>query len=132
MEHLSGLSSTELEIWADIPGFETYQVSNLGRVKSKEKVWYCGNGAKHIKPEYELKYGSSRGYKNVTLTKDGKRKGFTVHKLVASAFIPNLESKPYIDHINRDLLDNRVENLRWCTARENCANRGGKYERTRN
>lgn len=119
----------EKEIWADIPCFEIYQVSNLGRVKSKEKIWYCGNGAKHIKPEYELKYGSSRGYKNVTLTQNGIRKSFTVHRLVAQAFIPNLENKPYIDHINRNRLDNSAENLRWCTAKENNDNRGGKYER---
>lgn len=122
---------SQQEIWADIPNFELYQVSNLGHVRSKEKIWYCGNGARRFKEAYELKYGSCRGYKNVTLSQNGKRKTITVHRLVAQVFIPNPELKPCIDHINRNILDNRVENLRWCTAKENNANRGGKYERSR-
>ena len=122
---------SQQEIWADIPNFESYQISNLGRVKSKEKIWYCGNGARRYKEEYILKYGSSRGYKNVTLSQNGKRRTITVHRLVAQIFIPNPELKPCIDHINRNILDNRVENLRWCTTKENNANRGGKYERSR-
>ena len=130
------------EIWADIPGFETYQVSTLGRIKSKAKTWVCGNGGIRVLPEFEPKYclvfsskGKNKtgsGYKKVTLQQNGKRKDVFIHRLVAQVFIPNLENKPYIDHINRDSQDNRVENLRWCTAKENNANRGGKYGRTRN
>ena len=135
---LCELSSTELEIWADIPRFNNFQVSNTGKVRSKQKIWECGNGAIRVMPEYELSYslafsGKKRmgpGYKKVVLQQDGKRKNMLIHKLVAEAFIPNLENKPYIDHINRDTLDNCVENLRWCTAKENCQNRGGKYARS--
>lgn len=48
-----------------------------------------------------------------------KHKSYLVHRLVAEAFIPNPENKEFVDHINRDRLDNRVENLRWVTRSEN-------------
>ena len=65
---------------------------------------------------------SHNGYRRVQLSKDGKRKYFFVHILVALAFIPNPENKPEIDHINTDRVDNMVENLRWSTRKENASN----------
>ena len=59
-----------------------------------------------------------RGYLKVEL--HGKTK--KIHKLVANAFIPNIYNKPVIDHINGDTWDNRVENLRWATYKENSNN----------
>ena len=64
----------------------------------------------------------STGYKRVQLCKDGIHKLERIHRLVAMAFIPNIENKPCIDHINTDRSDNRVENLRWVTHEENCNN----------
>lgn len=60
----------------------------------------------------------------VSLFRDGKRHSFTVHRLVARHFIPNPHNHPEIDHISRDLRDNSVHNLRWCTREENNRNRG--------
>lgn len=60
-----------------------------------------------------------RGYRRVTFTTNYKRKTFLVHRLVASAFIPNPKNKPYVNHINEVTNDNRVENLEWCTNSEN-------------
>ena len=107
------------EIWKDIPGYEgLYQVSNLGRVKSLER--YKDNNSGLVKmPEKIMQGGIRNGYVLVYLTKDGKRKTFSAHRLVAQAFIPNPEQKPTINHINGNKQDNRVENLEWNTDKEN-------------
>ena len=100
------------EIWKDIPGYENYQISNLGNVKSLN---YLRTGKEKL-----LKPGlSSSGYYFVPLCKNGEKKYFRVHRLVALAFIPNPDNKPCVDHINGDRLDNREKNLRWCTNKEN-------------
>ena len=59
------------------------------------------------------------GYIQVSLCKNGKQKSFKVHRLLATAFIPNPENKSCVDHINGIRDDNRLENLRWVTHREN-------------
>lgn len=119
------------EVWKDIDGYEgLYQVSNMGNVKSlkwgKEKILKAGK--------------NNHGYLAVVLCKDGKQKTHKVHRLVAEMFIPNLENKEQIDHINTIKTDNRVENLRWVTPKENVNNpltkehwnvSGGKYNRSR-
>ena len=64
------------------------------------------------------------GYKRITLHKNGIRKIFMVHRLLSLTFIPNPENKEFIDHINRDRNDNRLENLRWATRLENNQNKG--------
>lgn len=95
------------EIWKDIEGYEGYQVSSYGRVKNKRgKITF---GVK----------GDKDGYLRITLTKNNIQKTYKVHRLVAIAFIPNPDNKPFIDHINTEKTDNRVENLRWCTSKEN-------------
>ena len=101
-----------MEIWKDIEGYENlYQVSSKGRVKSLNY--------NHTKKEQLLKgVKTSFGYLRVWLC--GKQ--FSIHRLVAQAFIPNEENKPFIDHINGITWDNRVENLRWCTQSENLKN----------
>lgn len=101
------------EIWKDISGYEgLYQVSNLGRVKSlenrsnhkKEKIL-----ASHIRNQY---YG-------VTLYKDSHYKNYTIHRLVAEAFIPNPDNLPEVNHKDENKLNNYVDNLEWCTRQYN-------------
>ena len=106
-------TDTELanEQWRDVDGYDgMYQVSDLGRVMSlkygKVKV---------------MKQGKNRkGYLFVNLHRYGKQKNVSVHRLVASAFIPNDdESKTQINHINEVKSENRVSNLEWCSAQYN-------------
>lgn len=109
------------EIWKDIEGYEgLYQVSNLGRVKNLERYVNSRSGKRKSK-EKILKQSRNR-YMYVVLSKNSKRNCFTVHRLVAKAFLPNPNNLPQIDHINTDKTDNRVENLRWVTHSENMKN----------
>ena len=96
------------EIWKDIPGYKgLYQISSFGNVKRGDKV---------------RKTYISNGYYTLSLYKNGKETHKRIHRLLGETFIPNPENKPYIDHINRDKLDNRLENLKWATTIENSHN----------
>lgn len=115
----------EREIWKDIKGFEgLYQVSNMGRVKSLGRLVATKNGKTYcVKEKIMSIHIDKQGYQCVHLRKSG---GFQyekkIHQLVGIAFIPNPDNKPFIDHINTIRDDNRIENLRWCTSKENSNN----------
>lgn len=68
---------------------------------------------------YIMKLQIQQGYKHVTLQINKKAKRFRVHRLVAEAFIPNPENKPYVNHIDGNRQNNLVENLEWVTPAEN-------------
>lgn len=114
-----------MEEWRDIKGYEgLYQVSNLGRIKSLNHYIEATKGHPQLYKGRLLKnwVHPKTHYMVTDLFKDGIRKHVKTHRLVAEAFIPNPDNKPFIDHINRDRLDNRVENLRWVTKTENMNN----------
>lgn len=101
------------ENWMSIEGYEgIYEISDLGRVRSLN---YHRSGETRI-----LKPGIDRGgYLMVVLSKDGKRKTVKVHRLVATAFVPNMFGLNEVNHINEVKTDNREENLMWVDSKEN-------------
>lgn len=113
------------EIWKSVKGFENeYEVSNLGRVRSLDRTIVQSDGKTiHRIGIIRTLTTDNAGYKCICIRRDGKNIKKRVHRLVAEAFIPNLENKPHIDHINTIRDDNRVDNLRWVTQSENSNNK---------
>lgn len=115
------------EIWKDIPGYEgLYQVSDRGRVKSVARVIEKSNGSKHTVTEKLLSLPTDKqGYVVVVLFDKGKRKHFMVHKLVAICFLDHEPDghKLVVDHVDHNKSNNRLENLRLVSQRENCNHR---------
>ena len=108
------------EIWKDIKNFEgLYQVSNLGEVKSLERIVTIGLGNKIKLEEKIMKFTKRSGYYNLVLRKNGKRYSKQVHRLVAEAFISNPENKPQVNHKDFNKLNNNIDNLEWVTSKEN-------------
>lgn len=109
------------EIWKSIKGFEGhYEVSNLGNVRSLDRIVKHGKGdsVRRLKGKL-LNKSLNVGYYAVGLRIDGNYKLVKVHRLVAGAFIDNPENKPCVNHKDRDRLNNKVDNLEWCTYKEN-------------
>ena len=114
------------EIWKDIKGYEGYyQVSNLGRIKSLGRyIFIIRNRGRQtynqiVKEKILKTYKSSNGYLLVFLKKNNKTKSLFVHRAVATAFIPNIENKPQVNHKDGNKQNNCLDNLEWATHSEN-------------
>lgn len=122
------------EEWREIKGFEDrYEVSNLGRVRSKPRYTVVTNKkgtrfrrkmqSKILKPS-----DNGCGYMHVILTSGKQKFGKYIHRLVCDAFIPNPENLSTVNHISENKLDNRAENLEWMSLKDNI-NFGTRTER---
>ena len=101
------------EIWKDIAGYEgLYQVSNLGKVRSLRYKNRDETRELYLKPH-------TRGYLQVELHKNGDRKMFTVHRLVALAFVDGYEEDKQVNHIDENKKNNVSTNLEWVTVSQN-------------
>ena len=100
-----------MEVWKDVVGYEgLYQVSNYGRLKRvfKNKKEHLLTGKK-----------DKDGYIQVILSRNQKKKHCRLHRLVAETFIPNPNDKPVVNHKDKNVLNNTVDNLEWATVSEN-------------
>lgn len=118
------------EEWKDIKGFEGYyQVSNLGRVRSLDRVVTYTNGKVHCHKGRLLKFSdNSFGYQQVHIHKDGKPYTLVVHRIVALHFVDGYAEGLEVNHKDEDKHNNRADNLEWCDHLYN-SNYGTKTER---
>lgn len=109
------------EIWKDIKGYEgLYQISNKGRVKSLARVIKRNNGRElPLKERIKNDVYDNKGYSRINLSKNGKSKKHSVHRLVANAFLIKQKHQDQVNHIDGDKKNNDVSNLEWCTGKEN-------------
>lgn len=108
-----------MEIWKDVIGYENmYQVSNFGNVKSLKRKKWNGYGYQEV-VEKLLSQKLHQGYKYVNLCGFDKQKLVGVHRLVAFAFLDNPDNKKYVNHKDNNPSNNYVDNLEWCTQKEN-------------
>ena len=124
------------EVWKDIEGYEgLYQISNLGNVKSLDRTQIQKRGDLYYNKKYKGQIIKShlthRGYCAVGVTKHNRHKNFSVHRLVARAFIPNPENKPEVNHIDGNKQNNDVRNLEWLTPSENIIHMHRMYKEKR-
>lgn len=119
------------ERWLDIEGWDgKYQVSNNGNVRSLFVDRSIHGRIKRIYRKKNLKVNDNgNGYKCVCLSLNRKRKSCYVHILVAEAFLEKTEGRNYVNHKDFNRSNNNVNNLEWCTQKENIRHSAGNMKK---
>lgn len=120
------------EIWKDIEGYEgVYQVSNLGRVRSLDRIVECVTNGKprtfRVKGVVMKQHQRKDKYMCIVFWIANKPKTFLIHRLVAEAFISNPDNFPMINHKDEDKTNNHVDNLEWCTNQYNLTYKNAQH-----
>lgn len=101
----------EVEFWLPVPGFEDYEISDLGRVRSTKR-----NVTRYLNP-----YDNGEGYPQIDLRQSGRRRTVKTHRLVAELFLPNFEQLPQVNHRDGNKANNAWTNLEWLSGADNVA-----------
>ena len=111
----------EQVVWKPVVGYEgRYEVSNKGNIRSLDIYVNCRNGAKRLyKGRVKPLRKNNRGYVTVALCRDNKTTSFLLHRIVAEAFVPNIENKTQVNHIDGNIDNNNAYKLEWVTDDEN-------------
>ena len=116
-----------MENWKEVVGYEgLYEVSDEGNVRSLVNNKQNTRRVPKVMRLKKVSKTSNYAFMDVTLRKDGKNRTFRVHRLVGEAFVPNPDSLPFINHKDEDPLNNKADNLEWCTQKYN--NNYGHYQ----
>lgn len=124
--------------WKPISGYEgIYMISDQGQVKSLKRETETKRGVKRVVYEKILSPKDTGGYQFVALNKDGKRKDFYIHRLVASVFLDNPNNYNIVNHKDGNPKNNNLDNLEWSNHRQNVihayeiglnSNKGGSHK----
>lgn len=110
------------ELWKDVYGYDFYEVSSEGRIRSKGRFVNSNKGSVAWKKGRILKPQKRKhGYLGVWLYTGESKKQVSVHRLVAEAFCERKDGQTEVNHLNENKQDNRAINLAWCTKSENCS-----------